>query len=290
MVLISLLIVLAMERLVAKNEGWRGQYYARRYREWLTSRGWLTERTDAVSVYGQLLLPALLVALITDWVLGGFLGFVAETVILFICIGCPVLRDIYRKFLDAASRGDLEACSLYTEQLGHCRELLPPTGEAPAEQGKSFGQHLLWLNYQHYAAVLLSFVLFGAAGAVFYVLLREHFSYFCSEGDEDKAKMLKKLLHIVDFVPTRITAFGLLLVGDFSKALPVWLRYLPDVVVPAEVVLTEVAGQAEYVREATPREDWDASTEPKALVTLAKRNIVLLMSVTAILTLMGLLS
>ena len=93
-------------------------------------------------------------------------------------------------------------------------------------------------------------------------------------------------MHILDFVPARITACGLLLVGHFSRAMPVWLKYLTHPAVPAEVLLTEVASKAEEV-ELNDEQSRDPACEPKALVTLAKRNVMLILAVIAVLTMLG---
>ena len=96
---------------------------------------------------------------------------------------------------------------------------------------------------------------------------------------------LAKVLHIIDWVPIRITAFGFLLVGHFSRALPKWISLLFDTSKHAKLVLAEVATAAEDVICA----DDDITTEPTTLVQLAKRNVLFILSVVAVLTLSGLL-
>ena len=167
MMLMSLLLVLSLERLISKTPSWHIEKYASQYRDFLQKKGWLGEKASSAALYFYLLVPALLLGAIEYWLLGAFLTFIEQSIVLFICIGCPVLRGIYKNFLNAAQRGDLQACSMYTDQLGHCASQSDSDGSASAE-GKSFGQHLTWLNYQHYAAVMLWFIAFGAPGALFY--------------------------------------------------------------------------------------------------------------------------
>lgn len=287
MMLISLLLVMALERVVVKSKLWRFATYTNGYRALLTSKGWLSESTNSTRIVLLTVLPALLIAGIMSQV-GELLTFVLQTVVLLICIGCQSLRDTYKCFLNAANRGDLQACSLYTEELGHCDQIQDDDDQSAVGQGRSFGQHLLWLNYQHYAAVVLWFIFAGATGAVFYVFLRELQRSFCQLADE-RGNALSTILYVADYIPVRITAFGLLLVGHFSRALPVWMSLLTTKT-RADVVLTRVAGAAEMVSQEEIAKHNDATFEPKILVKLAKRNILFLLVVTSLLTMSGTIS
>ncbi|MCU7555552.1 beta-lactamase regulator AmpE [Alteromonas sp. ASW11-19] len=289
MMLISLLLVLAIERSGVKTPHWHIEYYGTRYRSWLTDKGWLSEDSADWQVWLYLLLPALLLGFLESWLLGAFLTFVEQTLILFVCIGCPALRATYKHFLQAADRGDLEACAHYSDQLGHCEEPASEEQTAASREGKTFGQHLTWLNYQHYAAVILWFLAFGAPGALFYSVTRVVHEGFCREGTSQQSATAR-LLFALDFIPVRIVSFGMLMMGHFSRAFPLWLRYLSDFTVMPGRLLTEVAGQAEVLSpEEQSAQQANAAVEPKVLVRLAKRNILFLMAVTAVLTLTGLL-
>ncbi len=289
MMLISLLLVLAIERNGVKTPHWHIEHYGARYRSWLTDKGWLSEHSADWQVWLLLLLPALLLGCLESWLLGAFLTFVEQTLVLFICIGCPALRATYKHFLHAADRGDLEACAHYSDQLGHSEQAESDEQSAASREGKTFGQHLTWLNYQHYAAVILWFLAFGAPGALFYSVTRVIHEGFCRDGLPLQAATAR-LLFALDFIPVRIVAFGMLMMGHFSRAFPLWLRYLSDVAVMPGRLLTEVAGQAEVLSpEEQAAQQENAAVEPKVLVRLAKRNVVFLLAITAVLTLTGLL-
>ena len=146
----------------------------------------------------------------------------------------------------------------------------------------SFGLNLVWQNYRHYTAVILWFAACGAAGSIMYVLVREMGSKL-SHGNEQVANQVKRLLNIVDWIPVRITALGFLLVGHFSRAFPTWLGYLPDPAVQAKTLLLVVSKKAE---EIEPDEN-DCTEEPCILVRLAKRNVMFLLVIIALLTLSG---
>ncbi|WP_420933630.1 beta-lactamase regulator AmpE [Alteromonas sp. A081] len=299
MILMSLLLVLSLERLVSKEPRWHIEQYASQYREWLIKKNWLSEKNESASLYLCMLAPALVLAGIEYFIFGAFLTFIEQSIVLFICIGCPALRATYKCFLNAAERNDLQACSMYTDQLGHCaKERVSATSERASNeegsndnsaqsQGRSFGQHLTWLNYQHYAAVMLWFIAFGAPGALFYSLSRSTTEALCSV-NHPMRETAGRLMFALDYVPVRITAFGMLMMGHFSRALPEWIKHALQLDISAYDVLTIISAKAEML---TPEEQAlqaeNAAIEPKVLVKLAKRNVIFLLVVTSALTVIG---
>lgn len=289
MILMSLLLILSLERIVTKSPTWHIEYYANRYQDWLQKRGWLDNDTPVLSFYFAMLFPALLLGLLEYWVLGAFLTFVEQSIVLFVCVGCPALRATYKCFLNAAERGDLQACSMYTDQLGFCGATDSGDGSA-VSQGKSFGQHLTWLNYQHYAAVMLWFVAFGAPGALLYCLSRSTAERLCATQHPLSAPA-SRLMFALDYLPVRVTAFGMLMMGHFSRALPEWLKNGLSLDISAYDLLTQVSSKAEMLTpEERSEQVENAAIEPKVLVRLAKRNVIFLLVITSALTLLGTLA
>ena len=270
MTLISLLLVLTIERLSTQSQYWQSQYYLDRYQNTVSHQGWLKGEASAWPLFALIILPGLLLFLFFQKLDSTLISLIAETAILMVCIGCPALRATYKCYLQAANRGDMQACSMYADQLGH------------QEQEGSFGQNLIWLNYQHYAAVVIWFAVFGAGGAVLYTLARGFASALKNE-DHPLQEQAANFMAILDWVPVRVTALGFLLVGHFTRALPIWLTYLPDPAVPAKKLLADVSKAAE---EVEPDEN-DCTEEPCTLVKLAKRNVMFILVVISVLTLTG---
>ena len=274
MTLISLLLVLSIERIAIQSQWWQADVYINKYQGAVQKKGWLNDAaqaTNAWALLGLVLVPAIVLYLLLQQIDGALLSLLVQTAILMICVGCPTLRATYKCYLQAANRGDIQACSMYADQLGH------------DEQGeRSFGQSLIWLNYQHYAAVVIWFAVFGAAGAVLYVLARG-FAQQLEQSEHPLKEQAATMMAILDWVPVRITALGFLLVGHFSRALPVWIGYLPDPSVSARQLLAEVSKAAE---EIEPDEN-DCTEEPCTLVRLAKRNIMFILVIISLLTLSG---
>jgi AmpE protein len=272
MILLSLLIALMMERVTTKSDYWQVNYYLDHYRQLLVKNTLLSHESSLVSLLLFYAVPAIAVFFVLNLLNLLLLELVASSVVLFICIGCPSLRSSYRGYLKAASRGDDEACELYQEQVGY-----------KADNEINFGKFLVWVNYQHYAAIVLWFIFAGAGGAVFYVLARSLVNSQAFSADTPIAKHAETARFWLDIIPARITAFGLLLMGNFSRAMPIWLGYLVNFKVENYVLVTDVAKVAEDIEPRAKH----CTEEPCSLVRLAKRNMLFLLVTTSILTITG---
>lgn len=272
MILLSLLIVIFAERLVSKGPYWSVEYYVGQYRDLLTNHLGLGNASGVIMLGLSALVPAIFVLGVLSWVDSALLSFVVSTLVLFICVGCPTFRESYRGYLEAASRGDDAACALYQEQVGY------------KEQNETnFGRFLVWVNYQHYAAVVLWFIALGASGAIFYVLVRSLVTLSNFDTESTAFKQAEQLRRWVDFVPVRVSAFGLLLVGNFSNALPLWLATLFNVRITPYALITRIAKAAEDIEPMTKY----CTEEPCSLVRLAKRNMMFLLTTASLLTITG---
>jgi AmpE protein len=271
MTLISLLLVLLVERVTTKSQYWQAGFYADKYLHSIESRGWFNSSSKSWILALVILVPVIVVYLVVQRFAGGLLELVISTAILMVCVGCPTIRATYKCFLQAANKGDLKACNMYEDEIS-----------GDDKDNFSFGLNLVWQNYRYYTAVILWFAACGAAGAIMYILVRE-MGLRLSDGNQQVANQVKRLLNIVDWVPVRMTALGFLLVGHFSRAFPTWLGYLPDPAVEAKTLLLHVSKKAE---EIEPDEN-DYTEEPCTLVRLAKRNVMFLLVIIALLTLSG---
>jgi AmpE protein len=225
--------------------------------------------------------------------LPGILVFLLYLITLWLCLGCPVTRKTYKRYLQAANREDFEACSLYSEQFGN-------TGGDLSNVGKQ----LVLVNYRQYASVIIFFVLLGLPGLVFYSLCKEWYllqinkhSKLVSETYQDEvnetSEVVRKddeftgaeetVMFVLDWLPSRITAFGFLLVGHFSRALPIWLDTVLNVRINAYDVLAKVAKASE---EPLAAENIELQ-EPLQMVRLVKRNIIFLLMVISVMTMVG---
>jgi AmpE protein len=278
MSLISLLIALLSERYLS-NKWWQFNRYYKRYSK-LALNDSETESTAKSSIVLMLflLIPTVVCYIALDQLGDGFLYLVASTIILIISFGCFDTRSAYKRYLVAAFRGETTTCDLIHTELLQNKQL-PQMG---------FGQALIWLNYRYFIAIMLFFVLFGAAGALFYRLLtsiNERCVTLNNEEEKPKICISSQLLFIIDWMPVRIIALGYMLVGHFSKAISVWLGNLFDLNMPSHEVLISVAQKSEDFMI----DSQDCSAEPCTLVRLAKRTLLLCLAFISILILTGVL-
>jgi AmpE protein len=305
MSLISLLIALAAERYLSSS-AWQFTMYFSRYSSVFSNFFTLGEAKKSLvanSIF--IIIPVAICYFLLNLVDNSLLHFLFSTVVLIVCFGCFKTRDTYKQYLMAAFRGESTTCEMHHKQLLQDKNL-PEMG---------FGQSLIWLNYRYFIAIMIFFVVFGAPGALFYRLVCK-----LNEGVDDKGaienneQVLKednidnqqaineevldddevsevsdfnqKLLFWLDWLPVRLVAFGYMLVGHFSRALPVWLENLFDVGKLPHKVLINVAEKSE---DFMVDKD-DCTAEPCLLVRLAKRSLLLCLSVIAILILTGVIS
>ena len=276
MTLISVIFVLVAERIGVHSKYWQASYYTSAYYAKLAELGWLSQSSSRLRYAAIILIPAIILLIIVNLIDSSLLKLIVNTAILMVCVGCPAIRAAYKCYLQAANRGDIQACNMYATEIGD-----------EGDDFDTFAYNLVWLNYQHYAAVIIWFVFLGPAGAVMYVLARAGLENANSEQSEqsDYESSASRLMYILDWIPVRITALGLLLVGHFSRAMPIWLEHFADLNISAKMLLRDVTNAAE---EIEPDED-DCTEGPCTLVRLAKRNIMFLVVVISLLSISGLI-
>lgn len=310
MSLLSLLIALAAEKSLSSSF-WRFDHYYQKYVNFYQHSILLPKLKGSTLSYTLfLLLPVTIIYVILSLVGDGLLHFILSTLVLIICFGCFTTRSSYKQYLQAANQDEETTSKLHHLQLLQDKNL-PPIG---------FGQALIWLNYRYYIAIMLFFTFFGATGVVFYRLLttvieqqngdslgqkeiitenenlnktepqpceeesiKSDEEIQCTSAASSGCKNYHDILFFLDWLPVRMTTFGYMFVGHFSKALPIWLESFFDVKKPAHKILSDVAEKSEDILV----DKNDCTAEPCLLVRLSKRNVLLFLATTAALTLFG---
>lgn len=290
MTLISLLIVMALERVTEKAPKWHIHALVGKYITLLQGRNWFSDSASMLSILLIIFVPALLVYVIELIFNNGFVTFAMQLAVLWICLGCPITRKNYKHYLQAAVRKDFQACSLHSISFGN------DDGDLD-----KVGQQLVFINYRQYAAVIIAFVLLGVPGVIIYSIAKELqlFTHKLSDCEnnpkqvedevigecnkENAELVIDQVMYVIDWVPVRLTAVGFMLVGHFSRALSFWLPALVDTKSNAKTILINVAIAAEDI-EADQKNCID---EPCILVRLVKRNILFMLVAVSILTMVG---
>ncbi len=280
MALFSLLVAIMVERLSLMPKVWQPDVLLVQYEKLFFGRKQLS---SDVMMAIALLLPALAVQVLAWFVAGQFWGLWSLALwlgIAMLCFSHQKKRYIFKQYIQAACRGDVQACYQYAQSLDAYSSV---EAYSEKELGIKVGQIVSWLNYRFYAAVSLYFIFLGPAGAVFYCTVR-HFS------DESKAKQIslplaEKLLVILDWLPSRLIALGYVFSGRFSEAFSVWRQLALDWQASAQHIIAEVALAAEPVETKSDAPICVQATI--ALLDLSKRNFRLLVTGLALLTIFG---
>lgn len=325
MTLITLLIVLTLERIAATDQLWQFEFYYQKMKslmfKHLSAEQWLR---SAIGRWLWLLIPALVVFGISsmlDWLL---LEFIFDVLVLLICIGCVKQRKLYKSFLNAANRGDDEACQLYSDQLtgkieANDTESATDNNEAAQQSDEleannspepdadfesaqnaqseqspqqppcdciSLGQTLVWFNFRFYCAVLFWFVCLGPAGAVLYCMVRQSV--------DDKDPQVTTL-----FASKQQQLQTVLHILDWLPARVCSAGYLlignfsrsAGVWISYLLDFTSPAkdliSEISNAAEAVDNQDCSHTSEAACMLKLAKRNILFFLALVALLTLYG---
>lgn len=357
MILITLLLALIIERIAATAQVWQFSFYYQKYFSlWSKQLGAEKLSSNRLARWLFLLLPTVLIGFVSasiDWIL---IELAFNTLVLLICIGCIHKRKIYKQFLNAANRGDEQACYLYATQLreyeshptsvcddekntaqdscldssqdagSNTEQAIEDSSETRAERiveqnkeqptdkvvassveklaeaeseslpdplaeqalkcdkkGQRLGLTLIWFNFKYYCAVMFWFLCAGPAGAVGYCMMREAFDDKNGLVTLKETVSIKRILHVLDWLPARVCSAGYLLIGDFTRSSGIWLGYLLDFTSPAKNLVCDIAQAAETVELQYDNK----ILEPVCMLKLAKRNILFFLAMVAVLTLYG---
>ncbi len=294
--------------------GWTGRNFdaGREHHAWVV---W------GVSVGAPGLLVALLYLAVHHWSL--LLALVFNVSVLYLTLGFRQFSHYYTDIRDALDRGDeFEARRLLAEWRHLDASELPRT-----EVLRHVIEHALLAAHRHVFGVFFWFVLLctlglGPLGAVLYRMSEFAARYWSfpskslgMPANERLMQVSQTLFALIDHVPSRLTAFGFAVVGNFEEAINAWRRDAALWKYPNEGVILAAAAGAVGVQlggraapgvtpdrsrgfDAGPTEDAtaDGSTigDPpqighlRSVVGLVWRSVVLWMLLVALLTLANL--
>ncbi len=275
MVLIALLIALSIERLYHSPDALHWQFYLSRWQHWSASKLSDEKWQSVLATFLRTIAPALFVGLLIQLLDNLLVTFLVSIAALLLAINCEPARVSYKTYLKAANRGDDETCQEYQRALSQYAGLGEKT---------SVNQSLIWINYRHYLAVMFYFVLFGSVGALLYATFRIAADAENNpESQDNSTSYWSRLLWFADWVPARLAGFGLLIVGHFSRALPVWIQLTSTPYSEPKSLLFEVAENA----EDTPQHPDDKTEHAMCQLKLMRRQQIFWVAVIAVLTLSG---
>lgn len=215
MALIAILLSIAIERFLGTLEDLRRFTWFETLVRIVRGYAW-SDGPLGVVVAG--LLPLLAVVL-TGYLLHGLwwpLAFLFGLLVLLYSFGPKDLEAEVEAFIEARERDDEESAML------HAGDLLQNTEVANSRQlTRAILETLLVEANGRFLAVIFWFVLLGPAGALLYRLACQLRSQHDSEAS-GFALSARKLHHILDWAPARLTALAYALSGSFVDAMHHW--------------------------------------------------------------------
>ncbi|MCL1091677.1 beta-lactamase regulator AmpE [Shewanella profunda] len=283
MALFSLLVAILVERLKFLPSSWQFDRLLHSYQ--LTFFGDKTSLTTPMMALA-LVLPALVVYVLSWLVAGMFWGMLSLALWIFVAVICfnhLKQREIFKKYMQAACRSDVQACYHFAAELD-CSECLDAVSEK--DLGAKVGQSVAWINYRYYGAVALFLIFFGPVGAVLYCTVR----YYAEESARTSLNLplVDEVVAVLDWIPSRLFAFGYALSGQFSEGFRAWRHSALSFNTSARKVITETALAAQPSPEVSDAPICVQST--LALLVLSKRNFTLMVAIVSLLTIFGLVS
>ncbi len=178
MTLFTLLLIMAFERVTTKSQQFHISNVSRQYFTRFINKSYDKKIPSSIYVLLITTLPAAVAWWLVDS-LPGFFVFAFYLLALWMCLGCPVTRQTYKRYLRAANREDFQACALHSMSFG-------------TEGGElsKVGKQLVLVNYRQYASVIIFFILLGVPGMIFYSLLKELPPYlrkYAAKSDHNKS-------------------------------------------------------------------------------------------------------
>ncbi|MCK8046169.1 beta-lactamase regulator AmpE [Shewanella sp. 1CM18E] len=279
MALFALLIAILVERLRLLPSSWQFDALLSRYYKTLTE----DKQPSLATMTLAAVIPAAIVYLLT-WLLSGMLwgalSVALWVIIAVLCFSHNPQRQAFKRYIQAACRGDSQACFNYANELDPSQNLATVSEK---QLGTQVGQSVAWINYRYYGAIALYLIILGPVGAVLYCTVRFYSEQ--SRNAEIELPLVDNLLFVLDWLPSRVFSFGYVLSGHFSKAISTWLTQVLDPKRSARDIITQVALAAETLPESSSAPVCLQSTI--ALLQLSKRNFILLITVLSLMTIFG---
>ncbi|MBU0499857.1 MAG: regulatory signaling modulator protein AmpE [Gammaproteobacteria bacterium] len=221
MTFIVLLLALLAERFLIDQREWRKADWFQRYHSTLAHHpqgGWTTSR-----FWGSLaiLAPVLVAIALAQWVLAGLLGgllsFLFAFAVLLYCLGPEDLDNEAADFLYALGRGEEEKARLAAARICDGE----PAGTAVGLV-RQVREAILHQSNRRIFGVIFWFLVLGPLGAALYRMARCLPQGLAGSPSEEYAQGRRRLIHILDWLPSRALVLAFALAGNFENTLDAW--------------------------------------------------------------------
>jgi len=293
MILISLLIVLALEFHFKIGSEYRDFKWFDKFRDLLTdifSEKGFFESWGGVCLI--LLSPILVLygfVSIFDGILYEFVLFLVSVVVLFLTLGPISLEKSFEHYFESMERDDLEGAFLHLQQDDGQRSQEPDTEseqQNPSlpegdELVRSATRKILVESQKRYFGTIAWFIFLGPLGALFYRLSHIYRDSCLNREFDEHLPLVESVIHWVDWVPARITSLLFLLTGDFVKGFYRVKDYLYDADASNDRLISETGIASLGLEMGVSSTDVD---ENYSSIDLVHRTVIIYLVVAAIMT------
>jgi len=288
MTLLAIILGLSIEKLMPTLLQYRRFDWLLSYQQWMKQKlSRISNWNDTFSLLVIILLPIISVAVVHYklYESSSLLGFAFSVLVLAYSLGPRDIYGLTQRLIDLPS----ESCT--TEMRSIAGQLLP--GPLPDDQNALFGMvkdKLLLAINTNLLAVLFWFAILGPMGAILYRLtLTVHESQNQdTEHNEEYSSTASMLYAILNWLPAHLTAISFSASGSFVDALHNWKNNAvknPLSNQECDAMLISVGHGAMRVEDT--QDICNAKPVVDGIIAMAKRSIILGLTVLALLTMSG---
>lgn len=290
MTLATLLIVLLIDRLLwqggpPRQHAWYDRYSVRLLG--MATGQWLSRHRLGAFLF---LLPPLLVIVLLQWLGGETAGLIIGVLVLLFALGPDDLGRDTEAFVQARDSGQEEGAQQLAERISG-----GPADDTEPERTLQVAAATLVQSQPRLFAPIFWFIVLGPAGAALYRLARltATRSVAVEGAPEELAHTAGRLVHLLDWLPARLTAAAFAVAGNFDAVIQAWrARPAAEEDIPASEGLLAATGRAALA--SWPDEEEVAAGElppvvEDAMALVWRTLIVWLLAVAALTLIAGLL-
>ena len=284
MALFSLLIALLLERTLTLGDQWQFESW---FSKLSTKLRGTFEPTATLFTIVALTIPAALTYIVlqlAEGLLFGLVSLFVWIVVALISVGCLHYRTVYKKYLLSVCHQDIQASYHVAAALAEL-DLLDINDEA--KLGAKVGRQLTWINYRFYCTTVLMMVIGGPVAVIFYASVRT-MALLIARDQLPSNSLVNLVLFVLDWLPARVVALGYVMVGNFSHSISVWFSLVIKPNESAYELVSQVAMAAEQVSHQSDNQGVCMQSTCR-LVHLAKRNLMLVVAIIALMTISGII-
>ncbi len=237
--------------------------------------------TPFLAVALAVLLPVIIIGLLYWMVCGwlfGVVGLLFNIIILIYCLGPATLHSQWQAYLNTKQTHDATTASAAMADLSSD---LPEYTPDETTALPSLSQHLLLQAYCRLFAVLFWFTVFGWVGALVYRLIAQSRTATLDDPLDGIARASACIQAGLDWIPTRVFALILMLVGTFGPAFGVWCRHLISGLERSYAIIINTASAALSLPATSTHDDVLAGKETALLI---ERSLIVWVVAVALLT------